>query len=296
MLIKHVLLGLSLSVILGMGWVFGKTALDHFPPILVAAFRFGIAAMALRLFFSWPAIPIVYLLLASTMAISVPYSLTYVGLQDLDVSTTVLLVQLEAPILIVLSAVFLSEVPRKITIVGVSIAVIGVSFVAGKPAIDGQYYAVGIVVASIFAWAIGQMLNRKVGVSGGIELLGALSLLATPQLVLLSFLIEDGHWAQISTASWIGWLQLIYLGVVMTAVGLGIWYYLISKYELHLVAPFLLLVPVVSVIGGITLLDETLDPMTAFGGALIVLGVAITSFRRRNRQDAPATQSERKLT
>lgn len=275
---RHFILALVVSVVFGVGWVFGKTATAHFPPIFVAMVRFGIAGLVIVIFCGWPKVRLGYLLFASTCAISIPFSLSYMGLSRLDVSVTVLLVQLEAPILIVLSAIGLREIPNRTTVIGVVLAVSGVLFVAGQPSADGQAVGITIVVISMFVWAIGQIQVRRLGLAdGGIKLLGALSMLAAPQLFLLSLFFEKNHIAAIVGAPVMAWLQVGYLGLVMTGVGIGSWYYLVARYPLHLVAPFLLLVPVCSVAGGVFFLGETLTLSTLAGGGLIVAGVAIAT-------------------
>jgi O-acetylserine/cysteine efflux transporter len=60
----------------------------------------------------------------------------------------------------------------------------------------------------------------------------------------------------------------------MTAVGYGAWYHLLGKYPVHQVAPFLLLLPVTTVLGGVFLLGEALTSRLVVGGLLAISGVA----------------------
>ena len=125
----HCIIALALPFIFGLGWIFGKAALDHFPPILMAALRFGTAGLIMLPFVEWPKIKLHHLILLSALAIGIPYSLSNYGLSKLDVSTTVLLVQLEAPFLIMMSLLFLRERPSGILIIGVTISFFGVILV-----------------------------------------------------------------------------------------------------------------------------------------------------------------------
>jgi O-acetylserine/cysteine efflux transporter len=290
---KHQLLALALSIVFGIGWVFGKAALNHFPPILLATFRFGVAALVMFPFYKWPQIKFEYLILLSVLAITIPYSLSNYGLSQLDVSVTVLLTQLETPILIAMSLIFLREVPGRLVIVGVAISFVGVLLVVGKPVASGNFDVVIMTLISIVVWVAGQLMVRKLGVASSFGLLGALSLLATPQLLVLSTLLELEEIRSILTASLASWVQVIYLGVIMTAGGIGIWYFLISRYEINLVAPFLLLVPAVSIFGGIFFLGEVPSAGTIFGGILIMFGVVVTTVNRS--ESTPNFSSERKV-
>ena len=149
---RHFSMALALSIVFGVGWVFGKTATTHFSPIFVAMLRFGIAGIAIVTVCGWPKVQVGHLLFASACAISIPYSLSYIGLSRLDVSVTVLLVQLEAPILIVLSAIWLREIPSRRSAVGVAMAVGGVLFVAGQPSTEGHAAGIAIVIVSMVCW------------------------------------------------------------------------------------------------------------------------------------------------
>lgn len=274
----HLALALIMSLVFGAGWVLGKTATSHFSPILVAMFRFGFAGIVLVLIFGWPKVKLWKLWIASACALGIPYSFSYIGLSQLDVSITVLLVQLEAPILIALSAILLREIPSRLAIAGIVHAVVGVILVVGAPAAESQYFAILMVMVSMFIWAIGQIQVRRFGLGdGGLKLLGALCVLAAPLLMVLSLIFENGQFAAIYQASPTVWMQVAYLGIGMTVVGQGIWFYLVARHPLHDVAPFLLLVPVFSIAAGVAFLGETLSAMTIAGGVLIILGVAVAT-------------------
>lgn len=280
---RNLALAVLMSVIFGLGWILGKSALDQFPPVLMAAFRFGIAAMTICALTGWPKLGLSRLLPLSVLAISAPYSLSNIGLAHLDVSLTILLVQLEAPILICLSALFLGEKVDRGAVCGTILATAGVVLVAGEPASSGGLPWIGLVIFSIIVWATGQLWIRTKGISGSVSLLGGLAALATPQLFVLSAFLEPGAMALLPDVSMIGWMQVIYLGVVMTALGIGIWYYLIARFEVPLVAPFLLLVPAVSIAGGILLLSEEVSATRMIGAAVIMVGVALATFKVRGQ-------------
>ncbi len=77
----------------------------------------------------------------------------------------------------------------------------------------------------------------------------------------------------------------------MTALGYALWYRLLGLYSVNQVMPFLLLLPVTSVVGGIAFLGESLTVKIAAGGGLAIVGVAMITLQlRRNRK--PAIDSE----
>ncbi len=72
----------------------------------------------------------------------------------------------------------------------------------------------------------------------------------------------------------------MYLGLVMTALGYALWYSLIGRHPVSRIGPFLLLMPVFSVLGGVTLLGESLTLRVAVGGLIVIAGVGVILVRR----------------
>ncbi len=281
---KHLLLATLMSVVFGLGWVVAKAVLDYFPPILLAAFRFGVAALVLIWFVKPPIGQMRHFMVISVLAITIPYAMIYTGMKDLDASTTVLLVQLEAPLLIMLGAILLGEKPGYRKAIGTMIAFGGVVLIAGDPDFKGTAAGIFWVLGSILTWAVGQIKIRKLGDVGGLRSLAWISAFACPQLLVISAVFETGQLDLISHADWSIWATVLYLGIVMTAGGVGIWYHLIGKYPMAHIGPFLLLVPVTTIIGGVLWLDEELTRMTMFGGAIVIAGVALVILDRPFRR------------
>ena len=116
---------------------------------------------------------------------------------------------------------------------------------------------------------------KTLGVVGGFTLIAWVAVWAAPQLFLASWLLEDGQIEAIKTAPPIVWAAILYLGLVMTALGYAFWYHLLARYDVNQVMPFLLLLPVTAVAGGVLFLGETLTATTVAGGLLAIGGVAI---------------------
>jgi O-acetylserine/cysteine efflux transporter len=65
------------------------------------------------------------------------------------------------------------------------------------------------------------------------------------------------------------------MGIVMTALGYGIWYHLLKKYDINQVVPFLLLLPVTSILGAVLFLGERPSIRILIGGMIVITGVAV---------------------
>ena len=274
MAFHHLLMALAVPVIWGMGLVFAKAALDFFPPILLVAFRFGVTALALVWFVKPPWHLMGKIMVIALVSVVIQYSFTFTALKHLDASVTVLFIQVEVPILILLGAVFLGERPSRRKLAGIALTFVGVSLIAGDPQLKGAYQPLFLLLVGVTTWAIGQVMIRQLGAVGGFTLIAWVAMLSTPQLFVASWVLEDNHWQLIREANWVVWGTVVYLGLVMTALGYGIWYHLLGRYPVNQVAPFLLLLPVTSVIGSVVVLDETLSLPVAMGGAVVIAGVA----------------------
>ena len=161
---------------------------------------------------------------------------------------------------------------------GMAVAFFGVGLIAGAPNIRNQLFSVFLVVSGALTWSLGQVMIKKMTSITGFQLIAWLSFFAGPQMLISSLLIENGHLESIKNATIVGWGTVIYLGVIMNAVGYGIWYHILKKYDVNQAMPFLLLLPVSSIIGAVLFLGERPNLGTMLGGTIIIIGVAIIVF------------------
>jgi len=270
---------ISVAIIWGMGFVIAKAAMEHFSPILLMALRFTLTALCMIWFFRPDPKLFNKLFWIAFVSAAIQYSLTFTGVSGIDASTAALLIQLEVPFAILLAAVVLGD---KLTIrqgVGVSLAFCGAILIVGEPKLANNMRYVLMVIGGGFAWSLGQIMIKMMGVSGGFSLISSVAVFAAPQLFIASYLLEDNQIDQIITASPAAWAAVVYLGLVMTALGYAMWYRLLGLYDVNMVMPFLLLLPVASVVGGYLFLDEILTTKIAIGGLLALAGVAIITVR-----------------
>ena len=275
-----VLMGLAVPLVWGMGVVFAKAAIEHFPPILLMALRFSLTALVLVWFVKPPWQIMRQLVAVAFVSAAIQYSLTFNGLRGVDASTAVLVIQLEVPFLVLFGAVLLHERvgPRKW--LGIAIAFAGVGLIAGEPSLGRAWGSLALLAGGAFSWALGQIMVRRLGEVGGLTMIAWVAVFAAPQLFAFSFAFERDHFAYIRSADWVVWSTVVYLGLVMTAFGYSLWYSLIGRHPVSRVGPFLLLMPVFSILGGVVLLGETLTPLVALGGVTVIAGVALIMVRR----------------
>jgi O-acetylserine/cysteine efflux transporter len=270
-----ILLAIFVAVIWGMGFTFAKAAIAHFPPILLMALRFTLTALVLVWFVRPPWQLLGKIFWIALVSAAIQYSLTFTGLQGLDASTASLVVQLEVPFGALVAWIVFRDRLGWRRAFGMLLAFIGVTLIAGEPRYEDNLTSILLVVGGAFTWAVGQIMIKTLGVVGGFTLIAWMAMWAAPQLFLASWLFEDGQMEAIENAPPIVWMTVVYLGLVMTALGYAIWYQLLARHDVNQVMPFLLLLPVTAVAGGVLFLGETLTLYTVAGGALAIGGVAI---------------------
>jgi len=281
MKLVHIMMAISVPLIWGTGFVVAKGAISEFPPILLMAFRFLVTSLVLVWFVKPPIGSLRALFLIAIVASAIQYSLTFTGLKGLDAGFAALIVQLEVPFLVILGMVLLGEKPSVRKWIGIIIAFSGVGLLVGKVEFGNAWLSVLLVVLGAFTWAIGQVLVRKLEDIDGLTTTAWVAIFATPQLFLMSFLFEKNQLDSALNANISVWLAVLYLGLVMTALGYYFWYTLIRTYQVERVAPFLLLLPVFSLAGGVIFLGEALSIMKVIGGLIVILGVAFVSLEKR---------------
>ena len=273
---KQILLALIVPITWGLGFTLAKIGMEQFPALLIMTIRFGIAGLILVWFTKPPWGHMREIFVVALIGSTIQYGLTYNGLKGIDASTAAILVQLEGPILAIMGAFLLKEKLGITRALGMGLAFIGVLIITGEPRLDGHLDSVILLIAGSAVWAVAQIMISRLKDLSGITILAWVAIMATPQMFVASLLIEDGQWLAITTASFIDWSIILYLALIMTVLGYSVWYHLLSSVDVSRVSPFLMLLPITSIIAGIVLLDEKLTSSMILGGLLIMSGVAST--------------------
>jgi len=123
---RDILIAISVPILLGFGFVIAKPAMEYFPPYLLMGMRFTIPALILVWWFPIPKGLFLDLFKVSFIGNTLQYGLTYNGLNIIDASSAVLLIQLEVPFGILIAFFLLKEIPSIKNIIGLVIAFFGV--------------------------------------------------------------------------------------------------------------------------------------------------------------------------
>jgi O-acetylserine/cysteine efflux transporter len=278
---KQTIMALFVPLLWGLGFVFAKGAINHFPPILLMAFRFSLTALVLVWFTPLPFGKFFQLFKIAIVAAAIQYSLTFTGVKGLEAGLASIIVQLEVPFLVILGALLLKEKPGYKKWIGIAISFLGVATMSQQDELSGSFISIALVLGGCFAWALGQVMIRKLKDVSGMQVTAWIAVFAAPQLFFMSAIFEDGQVEAIRTANPLVWWTVLYLGLIMTCLGYYFWNTLIRHHDVSKVAPFLLLLPVFSVLGGNVFLGETITIEKFYGGATILLGIGVITINTR---------------
>jgi len=285
MKINDILIALLVPIILGFGFVIAKPAMEYFPTYLLMGMRFTIPALILVWWFPLPKGLYFDLFKVSLIGSTLQYGLTYTGLSIIDASSAILLVQLEVPFGIIIAFFLLKEIPTIKNIVGLVIAFIGVFILTGAPNLEGKYIGVLLTVSGAFTWALGAVMAKPLSKKiGAFALMTWLCVFSGPMLILVSVIFDGNPIPYFLSANFNSWLTVLFLGLIMQPVGYAAWYYVLRKYPVNKVMPVLLILPVTGLITSIFLLGENPPNQVFLGGFIIISGVALILFTKKNKK------------
>lgn len=216
------------------------------------------------------------------------------GERYLDAGTSALVVNI-GPILIALAAGgLLKEGFPKPLLIGTAVAFSGVALIAlstdkDSTAVDtASTTGVVLCLAAAVFYAVGVLTQKP-----------ALRNVSAIQAVWLGCMVgvvvclpyAPTLINQLQEASTKEILVLVYLGIFPTAIGFSTWSYALKRLDAGKVAATTYLVPAIATLISWLLLDETPAALAFVGGALCLVGVAITRLRRRQPLPARAVAS-----
>ena len=208
-------------------------------------------------------------------AVSLQSALIFKGLSGLDASTGGLLSQVQVPMAIFAAWALATEPVKWGKLVPIGIAFLGVAIIIGLPTDTPPVVPTLIMLAGTVAWGIGQAMIAKYGQDNSDLLLKRTSLHGAIQLTIMSMVLESGQWNAVLTANAVHWAGLVYNSVIGFAVAYVIWYGLLKRNPVSSVSPFIMVIPVVTVVTAALFLGDRLEMAELIGGALILLGVAL---------------------
>ncbi len=283
-------IGLALIVVAiwGFNFVVIKVGVSGMPPLFLACLRFLLCVFPAIFFVPRPSISWgrlaaygIFLgvgefgLLFTAIKLGAPAGLASIALQAQAFFTAIL------------AAVFLGETIRMRTWAGLALAATGLVLLMlpqARAAASLSPPLVGMLLLAGFFWASANLTAKAASGTGGqnsaLGLVVWSSLFSPLPLLALSLVFEGTAAISASLRSitilTIG--AILFLAVLSTLVGYGIWNALIMRYGASRIAPFSLLVPIFGLSSASVLLGERFTALDGVAAALVLGGLGVHLF------------------
>jgi len=277
-----------LSVIWGMAFVAIKATVTELSPINLALMRWLIAAIPFAALLpligrpkakfqrrDLPRLLVVALANVAGYHLSLNYAETM-----LSAGLSALLIAFGPIFIVILSYFLLREKAGRRIFYGLALATAGavvLSFGSISANDFSSFAGISEALVTALCYALfavlGKPLVQKYGSAPTTILAGLVgTAMMTP---LLSWSFVD----QAASLSFYGWLSVLYLGLLSTVFGYLLFYTMVSRGAVSRLSIQLYLIPVVSVIGGASLLAEQVTPAVIVGGGMMLAAVAISTWK-----------------
>ncbi len=275
---SHFLLALLVVAIWGFNFVVIKIGLKEIPPLTLCFMRFFLASIPAVFFIKKPATPIKMIVCYGLVMFVCQFSLLFTGMRlGVTAGMASLLLQAQVFITLLFAVVFMGEKPTIWQLSGALISFIGILIVGLN--MGGNYSVPGffLVIAAAVSWSVGNIITKKIGQVNMFSLVVWGSLISWPPLLLIAFLLEGGdkiayEWQHVSWLSLASVAYIVYLSTLSGYVG---WSWLISRYPMTTVAPFMLLVPIFGMLSSFLVLGEALQFWKILAALLVIFGLGV---------------------
>lgn len=186
-----------------------------------------------------------------------------------------------APIFIaLLGFIFLKEKLNLIKITGIAIAFIGLILLVGKgnPMNVNLAKNLGdlLVLFSSFTWGVYSIINKKISLNYS-PLMTSLYLFILMALIIIPLNINQKAIDSVLQLSTVGWISILFLGLLCSGVSYVIWAYSLREMESAKVGAYLYLEPFVTVIAAWVFLKEEITLLMILSGLIIIWGVYLVN-------------------
>ncbi len=279
--LSHLLLALAVVFVWGTNFVVIRWGLDGMPPFLFATLRFALSALPWVLFMPRPAVPWRTLAAFGVLLGVGQFGLLYLAIQEhISPGLASLVIQLQVFFTIGLSLVILKERVRGFQVVGLLLALSGLTLIALNLGVQVTWLGLGLILAAAFFWACANVVVKSAGQVNMLHFVVWSSLFAVPPLLALSLLFEGPTAIRhaLHTANAATWATVLWQAIGNSLFGYGAWNWLLSRHPAATVTPMALLVPLFGMGSSALLLGESMPGWKLGACALVLGGLAVIIF------------------
>ncbi|MEZ5775133.1 MAG: DMT family transporter [Hyphomicrobiaceae bacterium] len=288
---RDLLFMVAIQLIWGANWVAAKIGVAEVPPLMLMAARFAMLVFVFMPFMRWHGRGMWEIAVAALTNGAIHFGLLFWGLSlGGDIAPLAVVGQLGVPFATLMSALFLGDRIGVWRGGALALAFGGSMVVSFDPRVLGYIHAVGLVILASSCWAIGAIYMRRLKHLSVFDMQGWIAALAFPPLIVFSFAIEKDPFGSLMHASWPALLALGYIAFGSSLIGHVGFNYMLQRYPIPKMAPFLLIAPLFASFLGVVVFGDQLTWRMVIGGAMTLTGVLVITIREgRRSQRAVAT-------
>ncbi|MFB6529612.1 MULTISPECIES: EamA family transporter [unclassified Streptomyces] len=291
----HLALAALVAAVWGVNFVVIEIGLDHFPPLLFSALRFLAAALPAVFLVGRPTVAWKWIVAVGLVLGVAKFGLLFTGMDlGAPAGLSSLVLQVQAVFTALFAFAALGERPGRLKLAGMGVALVGIGVAAADEGGAGTLTGFALVIAAAACWGVSNVLTRKASPPDALNFMVWVSVVPVLPLLGLSLLLEgpDRDLAALRGLDWTGVGVIVYVAWITTVFGFGAWGWLLRRHPASSVAPFSLLVPVFGMSSAALVLGEGVSPARWCAAALLVGGVALTSFAPGRRATGGAGEAE----
>jgi len=286
-----IIVWLILCLIWGTTWFFIKIGLEDLPPITFAAARFILALLILAFIIYFQKIPLPQtrrewklMALTGILQFSVNYSLVFWSEQYISSGLAAVLQAMITVFGLILAWIHLPD--EKVTGLKIAAVLMGIAGVATifieQLHINSVMAFVGCVAIVVGAYAGAQasiLVKAKGANLHPASMLFAQMLFGILPVIIYAVVREGNPFL----FNWSGKaiFSVFYLTILGTIAAFWLYYWLLNRVESTKAMTISLVTPLIAVVMGAIFLGEKLPPQTVFGGILILAGIGLIVFRKK---------------
>ncbi len=276
------------NLVWGSTWVAGKLLTTEVPAVTASALRFVLASVALALLIRWregriPALPRADWRVAFGMGFTgiFLYSLCFlIGLKFTTAGRGALIIALNPAVTALAAWLIYKELMTPLKGLGIALALVGCVWVVGNGdpmrLLQGE---VGLgellIVGCVLGWAVYTFISRNASGAVSPVVMNFYTCLVGAVLLSVASLVEQ-PWRVIPQISLHAWGYLAYLAFFATALSYTWYLNAVKVLGAGRTAIFTNLTPLSGVVMGAWFIHERLPLSVLVGGAMTILGVALT--------------------
>jgi len=283
--IRHLALVLLICLAWAGNFLTSAAALQHLPPFLFTALRLGLVGLVLLPWLRWPPAGQWGRLVAVAMCSgALHFGLSFWALQRAgNLASPAIVMQSYVPMTALLAVLFLGEKIGWRTSLGIAVSFAGILVLGFDPLVLAAPESLLLMLLSALLLAIGTVILRRLTGMHPFGQQAWSAVIGIVPLLLISALFEGGQIAALTAAPWVAWGGVVYSALIASALGHGLFYWLVQRYPVSQVTPYLLLTPVFAVALGIAFWGDRPGPRLLLGGAMVLGGVLAIALRARSK-------------